>query len=268
MGATLKSEAIRHACADLHLEREPFQRAVDTQSMKPMEQLNDTNQARPPRSEPAPSSQRVLPLDGVRERLGEEVARADRYGRPLSVLELSLEGLDPAHQGAVSTLLTQHVRALDRLGWNGDHRIVVVCPETSGEGATALGQRLVGALAAVAPGVRGAVACHPSDGGDGETLLARTTLALRTTEQGQVTASTGAGTMRPRAFRPIDDEVRELERTRMRQALEASGGNQTRAAMLIAMPLRTFVSKLKLYGLPTGGRKRKSDGPPSAPTAS
>ena len=236
--------------------------------MKPMEQLTETNQSRPPRSDPAPSSQRVLPLDGVRERLGEEVARADRYGRPLSVLELSLEGLDPAHQGAVSSLLIQHVRALDRLGWNGDHRIVVVCPETSGEGATALGQRLVGALAAVAPGVRGAVACHPADGGDGETLLARTTLALRTTEQGQVTASTGAGTMRPRAFRPIDDEVRELERTRMRQALEASGGNQTRAAMLISMPLRTFVSKLKLYGLPTGGRKRKSDEPQSAPNPS
>lgn len=50
-------------------------------------------------------------------------------------------------------------------------------------------------------------------------------------------------------FRPIADELRELEATRMKQALEASGGKQTQAAALIAMPLRTFVTKLKLYGL-------------------
>jgi two-component system response regulator AtoC len=51
-------------------------------------------------------------------------------------------------------------------------------------------------------------------------------------------------------FRPIDEEIRELERTRMAEALAAAGGNQTRAAELIAMPLRTFVAKLKLYEIP------------------
>ncbi|HZF54590.1 MAG TPA: sigma 54-interacting transcriptional regulator [Polyangiaceae bacterium] len=53
-----------------------------------------------------------------------------------------------------------------------------------------------------------------------------------------------------RRFRPIDEEVRELERTRMAEALAVAGGNQTRAAELIAMPLRTFVAKLKLYDIP------------------
>jgi DNA-binding NtrC family response regulator len=53
-----------------------------------------------------------------------------------------------------------------------------------------------------------------------------------------------------RRFRPIDEEVRELERTRMAEALVVAGGNQTRAAELIAMPLRTFVAKLKLYDIP------------------
>jgi two-component system response regulator AtoC len=52
-----------------------------------------------------------------------------------------------------------------------------------------------------------------------------------------------------RAFRPIDEEVRELERTRMSEALVVADGNQTRAAELIGMPLRTFVTKLKQYGL-------------------
>jgi two-component system, NtrC family, response regulator AtoC len=58
-----------------------------------------------------------------------------------------------------------------------------------------------------------------------------------------------------RRFRPIADEVRELEITRIREALEATGGNQTRAAALLAMPVRTFFEKAKQYGL-TPKKKR------------
>ncbi|HEX7841648.1 MAG TPA: sigma 54-interacting transcriptional regulator [Kofleriaceae bacterium] len=50
-------------------------------------------------------------------------------------------------------------------------------------------------------------------------------------------------------FAPIEDEIRELERTRMSQALAAADGNQTAAAELIKMPLRTFQAKAKVYGL-------------------
>jgi DNA-binding NtrC family response regulator len=53
----------------------------------------------------------------------------------------------------------------------------------------------------------------------------------------------------PAGFRRIADEVQELESRRMREALDESGGNQRRAAELIGMPLRTFVTKLKQYGL-------------------
>lgn len=56
-------------------------------------------------------------------------------------------------------------------------------------------------------------------------------------------------------FRPIADELRELEITRIRQALEVTGGNQTRAAGLLAMPVRTFFEKAKQYGL-TPKKKR------------
>lgn len=58
-----------------------------------------------------------------------------------------------------------------------------------------------------------------------------------------------------RKFRPIEDEVRELERARMSEALAVTGGNQTRAAELISMPLRTFVTKLKQYGLSARERR-------------
>lgn len=50
-------------------------------------------------------------------------------------------------------------------------------------------------------------------------------------------------------FRPIGEELRELERRRMVEALEASGGVQKQAARLLGMPLRTFVLKVKQYGL-------------------
>jgi DNA-binding NtrC family response regulator/pSer/pThr/pTyr-binding forkhead associated (FHA) protein len=50
-------------------------------------------------------------------------------------------------------------------------------------------------------------------------------------------------------FRPIDEEIRELEKLRMGQALAVAQGNQTIAADLIKMPLRTFQAKAKAYGL-------------------
>ncbi|MCC7382994.1 MAG: sigma 54-interacting transcriptional regulator [Deltaproteobacteria bacterium] len=53
----------------------------------------------------------------------------------------------------------------------------------------------------------------------------------------------------PLAFRPIDKEVQELEKRRMITALEASEGNRTRAAQMIGMPLRTFLTKMKRYAL-------------------
>jgi DNA-binding NtrC family response regulator len=53
----------------------------------------------------------------------------------------------------------------------------------------------------------------------------------------------------PGVFRPIAEEVRELERARMIAALRQCGGVQNRAAELIEMPLRTFVTKLKRYAI-------------------
>jgi len=37
--------------------------------------------------------------------------------------------------------------------------------------------------------------------------------------------------------------------TRIREALEETGGNQTKAAGLLGMPVRTFFEKVKQYGL-------------------
>jgi DNA-binding NtrC family response regulator len=50
-------------------------------------------------------------------------------------------------------------------------------------------------------------------------------------------------------FRAINDELRELERRRMAEALAAAGGVKSKAAALIDMPIRTFTLKVKQYKL-------------------
>jgi DNA-binding NtrC family response regulator len=70
-----------------------------------------------------------------------------------------------------------------------------------------------------------------------------------------VTGYSGAGSASPflpfsdRPFPSLRDELRELERTRMLQALESTGGVRNKAAALLGMPLRTFVTRLKEYGI-------------------
>jgi DNA-binding NtrC family response regulator len=73
----------------------------------------------------------------------------------------------------------------------------------------------------------------------------------------RVAAIAPSATVVPRAprpdgevkFRPINDELRDLERRRMREALVVAAGVQKKAAELIGMPLRTFTLKYKQYGL-------------------
>ncbi len=61
-----------------------------------------------------------------------------------------------------------------------------------------------------------------------------------------------------RSFRPIREELEELERRRIEQALAAASGNQRRAAALIGMPRRTFVSKLRRYRVDENGPRPRA----------
>ncbi|HUQ01958.1 MAG TPA: sigma-54 dependent transcriptional regulator [Kofleriaceae bacterium] len=54
------------------------------------------------------------------------------------------------------------------------------------------------------------------------------------------------------SFRPITEELEELERRRMIEALRASDGVHVHAARLIAMPGRTFATKLRRYAIGDG----------------
>lgn len=63
----------------------------------------------------------------------------------------------------------------------------------------------------------------------------------------------------PGGFRPLADEIADLERRRIVEALAACGGVQTRAAQLLGMPLRTLVTRVRKYGLGRGGRSRDKE---------
>lgn len=54
---------------------------------------------------------------------------------------------------------------------------------------------------------------------------------------------------RPADFRPLHEEIRELEVLRIRQALHVTNGNQTHAARLLQVPIRTMCEKVKKYKL-------------------
>lgn len=58
-----------------------------------------------------------------------------------------------------------------------------------------------------------------------------------------------SGTSPSTSFRPLESEVRALERQRILEALTATGGIQIRAAELLGMPRRTFFAKVKQYGI-------------------
>ncbi len=64
----------------------------------------------------------------------------------------------------------------------------------------------------------------------------------------------------PRTFQPLAEEIRELERRRMEEALQAAEGVQSRAAALIGMPIRTFSFKMKQLGISARAAKKGAGG--------
>jgi len=68
----------------------------------------------------------------------------------------------------------------------------------------------------------------------------------------EAVAAPVSATPAPAEAAPLGDlyeEIRQLERRRIAEALEAASGVQVKAAELIGMPLRTFAGKVRLYGL-------------------
>jgi DNA-binding NtrC family response regulator len=62
-----------------------------------------------------------------------------------------------------------------------------------------------------------------------------------------------------RRFPSIREEIQNLERTRMLQALALTAGVRIQAARMLDMPLRTFVTKMQVHGIARFGREDDPD---------
>ncbi len=116
-------------------------------------------------------------------RLEEEIARAERYGRYLSIIcllpqRLVVETPRPEEIDLAAEAVRDHLRFSDQIGRLGDGTIVVILPETQGDTARVTAHRMVADLAvrSRAPGWGHAkwlagVSTVPDDGRDPPTLV-------------------------------------------------------------------------------------------------
>jgi diguanylate cyclase (GGDEF)-like protein len=140
------------------------------------------------------------------ERLREEVARANRYGQPMSLLLADIDGFASVNHDLgysvgdeilrrVAIVLSEtgspdRVRTSDVVARYSGEEFVLLLPETAKAGALALAARLRDAVAvAEIPGGRKlslsiGVACLPEDAADPEGLLTAAEAALRGAKRG------------------------------------------------------------------------------------
>jgi DNA-binding NtrC family response regulator len=143
----------------------------------------------------AAPARRALEAERLMGQLREEVARALRYGRPLTLLVLALP--EPGGRGreAVEAVLTTDAGPAEAAGWLDGAHLLWMLPEVSGEpGEEGLGER-VEALLAACPQARLGLSTCPGDGCDVETLVAAARTAAQTAAPG-AWASAAEGTTR------------------------------------------------------------------------
>ncbi|MBZ4415450.1 sigma 54-interacting transcriptional regulator [Myxococcus sp. RHSTA-1-4] len=132
----------------------------------------------------AAPARRALEVERLMGQLREEVERALRYGRPLTMLVLALPEPGGAGREAVEALLATEAGPAEAAGWLDGAHLLWMLPEVSGEpGEEGLGER-VEALLAACPKARLGISSCPSDGCDVETLVASARTAAQTAAPG------------------------------------------------------------------------------------
>ena len=140
-----------------------------------------------------PPARRLLEAEPLLERLGLEVQRALRYGRPLTVLSLVLPS-QGARRDDVEATCAAELGSAEAAGWLDASHLVMLLPEVSGEpDEEALGEH-VEALAAACPGARLGWAVCPSDGCDTDTLVAAARGAAQDALPGQPASAASSAT--------------------------------------------------------------------------
>jgi DNA-binding NtrC family response regulator len=132
----------------------------------------------------AAPARRALEAERLMGQLREEVERALRYGRPLTMLVLALPEPSESGREAVEAVLATDAGPAEAAGWLDGTHLLWALPEVSSEpGEEGLGER-VEALLAACPQARLGLSACPSDGCDVETLVAAARTAAQTAAPG------------------------------------------------------------------------------------
>ncbi|WP_205519471.1 sigma 54-interacting transcriptional regulator [Pyxidicoccus caerfyrddinensis] len=135
------------------------------------------------RTRPTPA-RRALEAERLMGQLREEVERALRYSRPLTMLVLALPDAGTAGREAVEAVLATDAGPAEAAGWLDATHLLWVLPEVSSEpGEEGLGER-VEALLGACPQARLGLASCPADGCDVESLVAAARTAAQTAAPG------------------------------------------------------------------------------------
>ena len=131
-----------------------------------------------------------------RQRLAEEIARADRYQHSLVVVLLEPANLlaDPTDEAyaRAAKAMRQSLRFSDFAGQFDEERFLALLPETDRAGAQAIGHRLLADLRSASdPPVRwwGVFVSYPEDGANPDALIDR---AFMTLKQGRLESALGS----------------------------------------------------------------------------
>ncbi|WP_199732653.1 MULTISPECIES: sigma 54-interacting transcriptional regulator [Corallococcus] len=149
------------------------------------------------------AARRTLESERLMEHLREEVDRALRYGRPLSVLVLALPDSPSASRESVEALLTAEAGPAEAVGWLDAAHLLCVLPEVSGEpGEEEFGERMEALLTAFPRARLGTAAC-PTDGCDADTLVAVARTAAQAAKPGRAAAAAEGATRLDLAGRTV-----------------------------------------------------------------
>jgi two-component system, NtrC family, response regulator AtoC len=143
----------------------------------------------------------VEPESVLDECLQAEVFRAARYVRPLSLLMLRLDGPAEAVDEALDRIASD-IRPMDRLASYSEREVAVVLPETGGQGARAIAERVL-QQARSTPGITAAagLASLMESGRSPGALVDAARTALRLARRGD---PVGGFAVAPRLARPLE----------------------------------------------------------------
>ncbi len=141
---------------------------------------------------PQPGALECLPAAALRDRLAEEINRAERHGLPLSCLLVvidNLEGLAGSHGedlqeqalGYVADALGRELRGFDRVGRPSERELAIILPGADGPRGEMVARRVLDRLRAIkveAAGQRQPLLVSVGlaawrEGGDADELLSR-----------------------------------------------------------------------------------------------